>query len=208
METHILTIYIISTFFVILSLGASAILVLSKGAAQGTRKGMAVIGGFNLAVSLYFILSALGITALIVASATAFLVIKWLGIAYLVFLGLSAMFSKSGALKVKAETSKQQSLPSRVAQGFMVEFSNPKAVLYFTAILPQFLDLSKPLLPQLLIMISTCILMQWFIYGGYAMLGDKIAHSGIKPLFLNIMNKTLGAALLFVAYEMSRVKTS
>ena len=207
LETHTLIIYLISTFFVILSPGASAILVLSKGAAQGTRKGMAVIAGFNTAVTLYFILSALGITALIAASAQAFMIIKWLGVAYLVYLGLSAIFSKSGAIKVTPSRQKSQSLFSRIAQGFMVEFSNPKAILYFTAILPQFLDLSRPLIPQLTIMIIRSIIMQWLIYGGYALLGNRIAQSGIKPFFLNLLNKTLGGALLFVAFEMSRVKS-
>ncbi len=130
----------------------------------------------------------------------------WRWISYLS--GIKRHFLKSGALQIKPEAFKAQSLFSRVAQGFMVEFSNPKAVLYFTAVLPQFLDLSRPLVLQLVIMVSSCIVMQWLVYCGYAMLGDKIARSGIKPLFLNIMNKTLGAALLFVAYEMSRVKTS
>lgn len=206
MDFQVFLMYVGSTFFIILSPGASAILVLSKGAAQGARKGSMVIAGFNMATSLYFMLSAIGVTALIAASAQAFNVIKWLGVAYLIYLALSAIFSKSGALNVQPDEMKSQSLLSRISQGFVVEFSNPKAVLYFTAILPQFLDLKRPMIAQIAIMLIVAIGLQWVVYFGYALLGHHISKAGIKPFILSIMNKTLGGALLFVAYEMSRVK--
>ena len=153
---------------------------------------------------IYFAMSSTGIASLIVASHTLFQIIKWAGVAYLIYLGCSAIFSKSGGLIVHSEAPLRNRL-TIFTRGFLIEFSNPKALLYFSAILPQFLDVGRPIAPQFFIMWVTAFLMQWVIYSAYAYLGERLIKGGVKIWIINIVNKTAGAALIFAGIKMASV---
>ena len=159
--------------------------------------------GIASANAIYFALSATGIASIIIASNLLFTTIKWVGVAYLVYLGLAAIFSKAGGLKVQqGQREKAQFL---FAKGFVVEFANPKALLYFAAILPQFLDISTPVVPQLLIMGLTTLVLDFVAYSSYAFLGARLSKSGVKPWIVKSLNTTAGGALLFAAFKMLKV---
>ena len=129
--------------------------------------------------------------------------IKWAGIVYLTYLGLTAIFSKSGALKVEAGPKDDRR--RLFAKGFIVEFANPKALLYFAAILPQFLDPSAPIAPQIAIMGLTTLVMDVIVYSAYAFLGQTITQSGVRPWIVKSLNRVAGSALLFASFKMVRV---
>ena len=203
MDFHLFLTFCTVTALIILSPGACAILVASKVTAFGLR-GALVIGGFNLSAVAYFTLSALGLTAIIVSSQQMFLWIKWIGVAYLLYLAFMAIFTKSGGLVVKRETGKQQSPASLISQGFLIEFSNPKAWLYFAAVLPPFIDPSRPLITQVIIMIAATIVMQWIIYMGYALLADGIVKRGIRENTIIWLNRFIGGALLLAAIKIAK----
>jgi threonine/homoserine/homoserine lactone efflux protein len=160
--------------------------------------------GMTCATMVYFVLSATGIASLIVASHTLFMVIKWFGVGYLLYLGLSAIFSKSGGISVR-KTKAHQSRKKLFSTGFFIEFSNPKALLYFSSILPQFLDVTQPLAMQFAIMWVMTFLLQWVIYIGYAFMGARLVSGGIKQWCITLINKTAGAALIFAGVKMMSV---
>ncbi len=110
-----------------------------------------------------FVLSATGIAALILASNLVFSIIKWVGVAYLLWLGTTAIFSRSGMINVSVGK-RQTHLGKLFSQGFVVEIANPKALLYFAAILPQFIQPELPILPQLLIMGLITLVMDLISY--------------------------------------------
>ncbi len=200
-------IFFLTTTIVVFTPGAAAIAVASQGAANGGRRAMAGVVGIASANVIYFILSATGIAALIVASNLLFSVIKWTGVAYLVWLGLMAIFSSSGAIKLNAN--QQKSGPLKLfTHGFVIEFANPKALLYFAAILPQFMDTSLPILPQLLVMGITTLALDLASYTCYAFLGDRLARGGFKDWFVGVINKLAGGALLFAGFRMATVSTT
>ncbi|MCF6277155.1 MAG: LysE family translocator [Anaerolineales bacterium] len=151
MELQTFLLFAVTTAVVNLSPGPTSILMASQGAGSGFKK---ALFGVCCATAIYFGLSATGIASLIVASNTLFQIIKWAGIGYLFYLGLTAIFSQSGGLVLKPG-SPQRKPSSLFTQGFLVEFSNPKALLYFAAILPQFLDVTRPIALQFLIMWGT-----------------------------------------------------
>lgn len=165
MELEAYLIFATTTAVVILSPGASAILVASQGASNGWRPTLFSIFGIMLATAIYFLLSATGLASLVLASNFLFQVIKWVGVAYLIYLGVMAIFSKSGGISVQAGDV-VRSKKTLFSQGFIVEFANPKALLYFAAILPQFLDVTAPIAPQMMIMGATGTSMQLVIYLG------------------------------------------
>ncbi|WP_422375815.1 LysE family translocator [Roseibium sp.] len=197
-------IFLMTTAVVVFSPGAASVTVATQGAANGGRRALCGVVGIACANAVFFALSATGIASLILASHMAFSVIKWVGVAYLVWLGLTALLSRGGAIRVR-KGKRRSSLSVLFVQGFVVEFANPKALLYFAAILPQFLDPEAAILPQILIMGGTTFLIDLTSYSAYAFLGDRLTRGGLKDWVVNLINKCAGAALLYAGFRMASV---
>lgn len=204
MEFQAYLLFSVTTAIIIFSPGPSAILVASNASSNGFGRAFLSIFGFNLAIAVYFILSATGIAALLVASHFVFSLIKWGGVGYLIYLGYGALFSASGGIQVR-DAAPERRAKSLFLQGFIVEFSNPKTLLYFSAILPQFLNIDAAIAPQIIAMGGTTFALQLVIYGGYAFMGDRIARGGIKAWIVGAINKVAGGALWFAAFKMAFV---
>jgi len=205
MDTASYLLFLIMTVVVVFSPGPAAITIASQAAANGGKKALSGVFGVAIANFLYFMLSATGITTLILASATLFAVIKWLGVGYLIYLGCSALFSQAGAIKLNSE--KPVKNKSKLFfQGLLVELSNPKALLYFSALLPQFIDPQRDILTQIVIMSLTCFSIDIISYTTYAYLGHIIARGSVKKWMINVVNKTVGTALLFAGFKMAFVE--
>lgn len=202
LETLIL--FIATTFVVVLSPGPAAIAVTAEAASNGYKRSFLVILGIAIANVVYFILSATGIAALIIASHTLFSMIKWVGVAYLLYLGFSAIFSQSGLLSINPSESVGKSYQVFL-KGFIIELSNPKALLYFSALLPQFIDISNPIFPQLATLCLITMALDLFCYSLYGYLGAKTASVGIKPFIIKIINRSAGAMLIFAGVKMASV---
>ncbi|MGB0907741.1 MAG: LysE family translocator [Maricaulaceae bacterium] len=199
----ILILFITTTLIVVMSPGPAALTVASQSAGNGMRKAFFGILGVAFANVVYFVMSATGIAALIISSHTAFSVIKWCGVLYLVYLGLSAIFSPAGSLGVSSGAKEKSS--TLFIKGFVVEFANPKALLYFAAILPQFIDMSRPVILQLMIMGGITVILDLSIYSVYSYLAKRLTSDGVKKGVITVFNKVVGAALIFAAVKMLSV---
>lgn len=203
MELGIYLVFAFTTTVVIFVPGPAAIAIAAQGAGNGHKRATFGVFGVAAANAVYFILSATGIASLLIASSFIFGVIKWVGVAYLVYLGLSAIFSKTGGIQFP--TGKLQSSLSLFSKGFIVEFANPKALLYFAAILPQFLDISKPIMPQILIMGGTTVVLDLIAYSLYAYAGDRLTSGSVKEWIVRLVNRVAGGALLLAGARMATV---
>ncbi|MFK7843519.1 MAG: LysE family translocator [Sphingorhabdus sp.] len=201
MELGIYLVFMFTTAVVIFVPGPAAIAIAAQGAGNGHRRATFGVLGVAAANAVYFILSATGIASLLIASSFIFGVIKWVGVAYLVYLGLSAIFSKTGGIQFG--TGKTQSAVSLFGKGFIVEFANPKALLYFAAILPQFLDVSKPIMLQILIMGATTVVLDLVSYSLYAYAGDRLTGGSVKIWIVRLVNRVAGGALLLAGARMA-----
>ncbi|VAW05402.1 hypothetical protein MNBD_ALPHA04-856 [hydrothermal vent metagenome] len=201
MEPGIFILFALTTIVVVFSPGPAAITIASQGSRNGVKYAIFGVFGVAFANAVYFALSAMGIASIIIASHLIFSIIKWVGVAYLVYLGLSAIFSKSGGLQISQ--GKKGNPLTLFSKGFIVEFANPKALLYFAAILPQFINLDSNILGQILIMGLTTIVLDITAYTAYAFLGHRITSSGVKPWVIKTINRTAGGALLFAAAKMT-----
>ncbi|NIX75452.1 LysE family translocator [Microvirga terricola] len=129
-------------FAINLAFGPNNLLSLTYGMRSGVRIATVAALGRLVAFALMILLTAIGLGAVLAASELAFTVVKWVGAAYLVWLGFKILRSaKAGAIETK-ETSPQRSLSALMAQEFWTAIGNPKAILVFTAFFPQFLDLN------------------------------------------------------------------
>lgn len=141
--------------------GPAVLYVVARSASQGRRAGLASVLGIESATFTHTVAAALGLSAILLTSALAFSIVKYLGAAYLIFLGLRTLFSKKMQADAAAEPPK--SLAQLFGQGFLVNLLNPKTALFYYAFLPQFVDPSRGavveqilLLGGLFVLMATC----------------------------------------------------
>lgn len=199
-------IFIVTTAVVCLTPGPAALLIVAQGISGGFRRSYWAIAGIALGNTLYFALSATGIAALIVASGTLFSVIKWVGVAYLFYLGISAIRNKASALTVSSNAAHGVSGPRAFWQAVVVELSNPKALLYFVALLPQFINPARPIGMQMLIFGVSCIVLDTLAYSLYAWLGSKTQRFTANAGFVRASNTASGSLLMIAGVLMATVK--
>jgi homoserine/homoserine lactone efflux protein len=146
--------------------GPAVLLIVSQAMKRGFRRSLRGAFGILTGNAIYFVLSALGLGALLVASRTVFEVIKWIGAGYLIFMGLRMIFTKKVAEDEPAIAPRDDSF----RQALFVQLANPKAVVFFTALLPQFIDPKGPVALQFLVLgvISTVIELPVLALYGFA----------------------------------------
>ena len=154
MDLHTFVIYLVAAVGLSLSPGPNGLLALTHGALHGRRKALYTIFGGALGFVTIIALSMFGIGALLKASLTGLTVMKWVGGAYLVWLGVQVWRSPPIGIDVGEKIDERPSW-SLFRQGALSALTNPKAILFFAAFLPQFIDPARSLLVQFAIMAST-----------------------------------------------------
>ena len=151
MAPHTWLLYLIAAVGLALTPGPNSLLVLTHGALHGQRKTLFTVAGGALGFLALIALSMLGIGALLKASAGALTVLKVCGGAYLVWLGIQLW--RAPAIRLEADGSKADTRGAELfRQGLLTAVSNPKALLFYGAFLPQFIDPSRDLLIQFMVM--------------------------------------------------------
>lgn len=182
-----------------ISPGAGAVAAMSNGLNHGFRRGYVGTLGLVLGVWTQLVVVGIGVGALVAASATAFLVVKWAGVAYLVWLGVQQW--RAPAQPLAADRSDAPyAARTLVLKGWMVNAVNPKGTVFLVAVLPQFLDTSAPLWPQYLVMAATLAFTDLVVMAGYTGLAARLQGSLKSPRQLKAMNRVFGG--LFVAAGM------
>lgn len=180
-----------------LSPGAGAIASMSSGLNYGFRRGYWNAVGLQLALALQIAIVAAGVGAILATSELAFALIKWFGVAYLAYLGWKQWRAPVGDL-ADASTVRPLGRPlTLVLRGFVVNASNPKAIVFILAVLPQFLDPARPLLAQYLLMAATMIGVDLLVMAGYTGLAARVLRLLRTPRQQRLLNRTF--ASLFVA---------
>ncbi len=146
--------YLAAVALLVLSPGPTMLMCMTHALNHGPRKAMASAAGSVSAVLGVMLLSALGLGALLAASETAFTIAKVLGAAYLIWLGVKTFRSEATVLADGTEAASSQGR-SYFLSGFLVGATNPKALLFFAAFFPQFLESSLPFAPQFAVLALT-----------------------------------------------------
>ena len=154
MDPHTWLIYLVAAFGLSLSPGPNGLLALTHGALHGRRKALCTISGGALGFITVIALSMFGIGALLQTSLVWLTVMKWVGGAYLVWLGIQVWRSPPIGLEVR-KVGESRSGWSLFQQGALSALTNPKAILFFAAFLPQFIDPGRSLLVQFVVMAGT-----------------------------------------------------
>lgn len=158
--------------------GPTVTLVVAAGIGQGRQAALRMVPGVMLGDLVAMSLSLGGLGALLAASASLFTAARWLGAAYLVWLGVR-MWREAGRAPASA-TAPQRRSPG--SQAFLVTVLNPKSILFFVAFMPQFVSPAAPVLPQLLLMGATFVLLAGLNAAAYALLAGRLAGRLTGPL--------------------------
>ena len=163
----------------------------------GMKAAMTGIAGIQLGHFVFFGCIAAGLAALLATATTVFTVLRIIGALYLLYLGVRIIHSSFRAPE-QAGLSQAAPVPRNLLlQGFAIQVTNPKALLFMSALLPQFVLPESPLMPQLLILLATTIIVDVIVLGGYAFLVHRgtghLRASGILPW----LERAFGAVLVF-----------
>ena len=176
--------------------GPAVLLVLSQALARGARKSVFASFGILAANAFYFLLSATGVGVLLAASHHLFLAIKWMGAAYLIYLGISSFFGKHSIVPMPETAAPEMSNRRTFANGFILQVANPKALLFFTALLPQFINPRQPVALQVAILAVTSAVLEFFILLGYGILAGTASEIARQPRFATVTNRIAGVLLV------------
>ena len=173
--------------------GAGAVAAMSAGLNHGFRRSFFTIMGLILGIWTQVIVVGAGLGALVAASSTAFSVVKWLGVAYLIWLGISQWRAPARPLVAQADGAVLVSRRSMVLKAWMSNAVNPKGTVFLLAVVPQFMMLSQPLLPQYLIIAATLGFTDLVVMTGYSALAARVLGALKSPTHIRALNRTFGS---------------
>jgi threonine/homoserine/homoserine lactone efflux protein len=180
--------------------GPANLFSVATGVERGRRAVLAAVAGMNLATLVWFAAAAPGLGALVAAFPEVFRWVAVAGALYVAWLGLSALWSalRPAVAAAKAEPHVHARRPAFV-DGFLVQIANPKAVLFFTAVLPPFLDVTRPAGPQLALFAVAVIGMDAMTMSAYGLGGAALTRRMSEPRFRRAFGVFVGGLLLTAA---------
>ena len=173
MQTEILITYILTVLALMSTPGPSHLLMLSNSAANGFRRSLATAAGDLTANMLQMLAAGLGLSALIMAAPKAFIAIKTAGVLYLVWLGVQ-MIRKSFKPRPENIPAPRTSLKALYLQGFITSATNPKAVVFFAALFPQFISGGSPFWPQFIALSAAYLIIDGTFLSVYGFAASRL----------------------------------
>lgn len=176
--------------------GPTILLVISYALGHGRKSASATVAGVALGDFTAMTASMLGLGALLAASAALFTVLKWIGAAYLIYLGVK-LWRAPVADRTVAEEEAPVERPLRIfLHTYVVTALNPKSIIFFVAFLPQFLDLARPLLPQMMIFETTFLILATLNAATYALMASMARQTIRRPAVQRAVNRTGGTLMI------------
>jgi len=160
-------IYVATVLALMSTPGPSHLLMLSNAGRHGFRRALLTAAGDVSANVLQMLAAGLGLAALVAASGTALSAIKWAGVAYLLWLGIRMIRHAGGGGGGAGASAPVASLRGLWMQGFLTSLANPKAVVFFAALFPQFISATEPFVPQFLILSATYVVIDGLFLSAY-----------------------------------------
>ncbi|WP_428423007.1 LysE family transporter [Methylibium sp.] len=188
--------FFLAAWAISISPGAGAVAAMSAGARHGFARGYCMSFGLVLGIWTQVVAVGVGLGALIATSATAFAVLKWLGAAYLVWLGVQQWRARPVPLVEAAAEKTVPAVRTLVLRGWMVNAVNPKGTVFLLAVVPQFLDLAAPLAPQYLVIAATLGFTDLVVMGVYTALAAKLLRALEAPRQIRWIHRVFGSLLI------------
>jgi homoserine/homoserine lactone efflux protein len=186
--------YFIATIVLSVTPGPGVFSSISAGLHHGFRLGWWNALGMQAANVIWVSLVSLGLGALLIASETLFTVVKWAGVVYLVYLGMVTWRAPVRAFEDQPDDA--HGAWGVFLRGFLVNITNPKGIIFFAAILPQFIDVARPQLPQYAILALTTFAVDLVTMMGYTAIAARVLRVMRDPSSIRWVNRGLGGTFV------------
>ncbi|MBA5764447.1 homoserine/homoserine lactone efflux protein [Vibrio sp. 404] len=191
MELHVWLAYVVTAIVFSLAPGSGTVNSISNGLSYGTRKSLGAIVGLQVGLACHIILVGAGIGALVAQSAMAFTVIKWVGAAYLVWLGIQKWRDKSSLATLSGDD--QRSSWALLRSAIVINLTNPKSIVFLVALFPQFINPSQPQLIQFVVLGVTTVVIDAIVMLGYTTLASQMGRFIRSDKVMGKINKVFGS---------------
>jgi len=195
--------FLLTTLIVVVSPGTGVLYTLAAGLSRGHRASVVAAFGCTLGIIPHMAAAIMGLAALLHASAVAFQTLKYLGVAYLLYMAWMTL-RETGALKVEKRTDKRSSLQV-ITSAILINLLNPKLSIFFFAFLPQFVqaDEAHPL-PRMLELSAVFMLLTFVVFVGYGLFAAAIrTHVISRPRILTWMRRSFAAAFVALGAKLA-----
>jgi len=188
--------FLITSLIVVVSPGTGVLYTLATGLSRGSRASVVAAFGCTLGIVPHMAAAIMGLAALLHTSALAFHTLKYLGVAYLLYMAWAALRER-GALRIEPQTGARSAVQVIVA-AILLNILNPKLSIFFLAFLPQFVDAAEPQpLARMLTLSAVFMLMTFVVFVGYGLFAASIrSHVISRPRVLTWMRRTFAAAFV------------
>lgn len=194
MQIELWLAYVAATMVVLIIPGPTILLVLSYALTQGRRVAVGMALGVALGDLVAITASLLGLGALVMASATLFSVLKWIGAGYLIYLGIKLL--RAGPAQIDLSDPDPKPVRQIFTHAAIVTATNPKSIAFFVAFVPQFIRPEAALAPQFTLLIATFVALGTANALAYALLADRLRRRIRKPAVLTWLNRLGGGVLV------------
>jgi homoserine/homoserine lactone efflux protein len=191
-----------------ISPGPGAIAAMSAGLNHGFKYGYVAIIGLVFGIWTQLLVVGVGLGALVAASGTAFTVVKWLGVGYLVWLGVQQWRAPARPMVAVTDSTEVISQRALILKAWMINVVNPKGTVFLLAVVPQFISLSAPLLPQYLSIGATLAFTDMVVMAGYTALASRVLGALKQPSHIRAMNRTFGSLFVIAGSLLAFFKRS
>lgn len=196
MNIEVFFLYLATWALVALTPGPAVLCSMSHASRYGFRHALPGIAGIQLGHFVFFGCIAGGLAALLAAATTAFTVLRIVGAAYLLYLGLRIIIATFRARPAVEAAAIPPARSSLLLQGFAIQVTNPKALLFMSALLPQFIDPQSPISLQLGILLATTVAVDVLVLGSYAYLAARGSQSFRSSGITRWLERIFGSALV------------
>jgi threonine/homoserine/homoserine lactone efflux protein len=191
--------YLLTEAALSLSPGPAVMLVIAYGLTQGARRSVFASLGILSANAIYFALSATALGAVIASSPGFFTIVRWLGAGYLVYIGVLALVGQPSPITVSTGAARGSSPRSIYLSGLALQLANPKTLVFFIAILPQFVNAGAPIGVQMAWLAAGSIVPEFVILAGYGFLASRAARVATSERFARLTDRAAGVLVLLTA---------
>lgn len=204
MSIKVWTIFLLMETVQCLSPGPAVLFVLSQGLARGARASTWASCGILAGNAVYFLLSATGIAAVLAGSRNAFSLITWIGAGYTMWLGVRTFASSGAGFSFASSAKSAVSSVRMFTNGFVLQISKPGLLVFFVAVLPQFIIPGHSVARQVLILAVTSISVEFVILSLYGMLAARLGKFAVEPRFVTLVNRLAGLMLVVAALALAK----
>jgi threonine/homoserine/homoserine lactone efflux protein len=174
-DWSMLSLFITAALILVFMPGPNTLYIITRSVQQGRKAGIVSSLGIQVGTLFHIAAAAFGVSALLLSSALAFNIVKYLGAAYLIYLGIKTLLTREKI--VEKEKVEEKSLSRTFYQGILVHVLNPKSALFFFAFLPQFIDVKRgPMVGQILFLGAIMIVLGTLSDSTYALLAGSIGN--------------------------------